>query len=527
MAPPDDAVGGEGRDGDERQSPPGQVSGRADVAEEGAGAGKLDDDERGGATPRGEDVEKGVTPRERADVAAAVLASTSASTGEPHARLASIADLRAAGPLAAAHARLLRGIAFNQHRPPTGTADDGSDEDEDDVIDEDPDTRAAALLAWRAVANLTRDELGDAARALAACLLPGTAAAAAAGRGASRGGRSGAAASSSHASAAAAQPPAPRRHVNATQEEVVAAVDLVGRLGEHAPPDLARACVALVHPRNHPLTTCGGASDFRLLWAAAVEAACRIAARLPALAVSGGGGSSGSGEEGGGAGAVAMDVDATPEGDGEADEAEAKARAEEEKAEEKEKEEEEAEAAASHAQSAEVLAPLAEMLADSKSAHARGGAARVLGCAPPALVVPHVVALVGLAGDPAPWVRHAAAVTVGAVPPSLLDDDDGGDGGGGGGGGGARAGGGSLPTCKAENGNDAKVTDGGAVGGGEGNAAAAAALVVPSKLDTVAALLVDKCGAVRLAATETLVGAPHSYVSCCTQSLSLWMPFKI
>ena len=398
------------------------------------------------------------------------MSSNSAAEGEPHARLAAITALHDAGPLAAAHARLLRNIAFNKSddtdahagsdtsmAPTTTNAGTDAPVTTDAVAaaavgtvitrtvilgygnercDEAPDMRVAALLAWRAVASLTRAEMDDAVRTLAACLLPDPDAAS--GRGASRG---------------ASRSAAPvRYHTNATQGEVVAAVDFVGRLGKHAPLDLARACVSFVNPQNHPTTNGGGGSDFRLLWAAAVEAACRIATHLPAPAptlLAGTPQTVGvSGDQPASAAAAANAVVTLPpeaareDGDpshwlaGSADASHwpvaagpalhipssAAAVAAAAAAAVAAIAAAAAAAAADHAVSARVLAVLAGMIRpDQRSAHARGGAARVLGRAPPTLLTPHLPALVALATDPLPWVRHAAAVTLGAMPPALLD----------------------------------------------------------------------------------------------------------
>ena len=165
---------------------------------------------------------------------------------------------------------------------------------------------------------------------------------------------------------------------------VVAAVDVVGRLGEYAPRDLAQLCMRLVHPKAHMAR-----GDFRLLWAAAVEAMCRIAPGLPAppppptptpTPTAAAAEAGDDDVEGGTYIAAAASVSVSTED------------------------------ARVHAESAELLAPLVSMLTDPLP-HARGGAARVLTRAPPSLTAAHLPALVALAEDPVPWQGEYITIT--------------------------------------------------------------------------------------------------------------------
>ena len=151
----------------------------------------------------------------------------------------------------------------------------------------------------------------------------------------------------------------------------------------------------------------------------------------------------------------------------------------------------------------------------------RGSAARIYSKMPPHLIEPHVESLMALSRDPAPWVRHAAAVAVGKVTAHRSE----------------RKAAAESDENRLNDSAEAKVSEAAAVDSSAADEDAAFVeaaermdavlkdlagrgdrttdLSVPPEGphrpdESIAALLSDPCGVVRVAATFTLTKAPKS-----------------
>ena len=151
----------------------------------------------------------------------------------------------------------------------------------------------------------------------------------------------------------------------------------------------------------------------------------------------------------------------------------------------------------------------------------RGSAARIYSKMPPRLIEPHVESLMALSRDPAPWVRHAAAVAVGKVTAHRSE---------------RKAAAESEKKNRINDSTDAKVSEAAVASSAADEDAAfveaaermdavlkdlagrgdrTTDLPVPPEGphrpdESIAALLSDPCGVVRVAATFTLTKAPKS-----------------